>query len=190
MHRVLALVAAALFLSVPVAAQTTDAGYAEALSASMAAGVKAMHATIRRNLAEAATSMPPEEYSFKPVAEVRSFAALIGHVASANFFFCAQAKGEKLPDIPNYEKLTDKAILVKALNDALVYCDDVYASTNDANFNTLVKLAAPGAHESLRGAVLMFNTTHNNEHYGNLVVYIRLKGHVPPSSARATQPKN
>ena len=33
----------------------------------------------------------------------------------------------------------------------------------------------------------MFNTTHNNEHYGNIVVYLRLKGHVPPSTARVTK---
>jgi hypothetical protein len=33
----------------------------------------------------------------------------------------------------------------------------------------------------------MFNTTHNNEHYGNVVVYLRLKGQVPPSTARAQQ---
>jgi len=32
--------------------------------------------------------------------------------------------------------------------------------------------------------VLMFNTTHNNEHYGNMVVYMRLKNDVPPSTAR------
>jgi uncharacterized damage-inducible protein DinB len=37
--------------------------------------------------------------------------------------------------------------------------------------------------------VLMFNTTHNEEHYGNLVVYMRLKGHVPPSTARAAANK-
>jgi uncharacterized damage-inducible protein DinB len=35
----------------------------------------------------------------------------------------------------------------------------------------------------------MFNTTHNNEHYGNIVVYMRLKGHVPPSTARPQPPK-
>jgi hypothetical protein len=40
-----------------------------------------------------------------------------------------------------------------------------------------------------RGAVLMFNTTHNNEHYGNIVVYLRLKGKVPPSTARSQGPK-
>jgi uncharacterized damage-inducible protein DinB len=32
--------------------------------------------------------------------------------------------------------------------------------------------------------VLIFNTTHNNEHYGNMIVYLRLKGIVPPSTAR------
>jgi hypothetical protein len=37
--------------------------------------------------------------------------------------------------------------------------------------------------------VLVFNTTHNEEHYGNLVVYMRLKGHVPPSTARAEAKK-
>ena len=43
--------------------------------------------------------------------------------------------------------------------------------------------------QSSRGAVLMFNTTHNNEHYGNLVVCLRLKGKVPPSTARAQLPR-
>ena len=54
-----------------------------------------MHATIRRNLAEAAEIMPADEYSFKPTPEVRSFAQLIGHVVFGNFYFCSQAKGEQ-----------------------------------------------------------------------------------------------
>jgi uncharacterized damage-inducible protein DinB len=115
---------------------------------------------------------------------------LIGHVASANFFFCSQAKGERSPASSNYEKTTDKAVLVKWLNDALAYCDEAYAATTDANFTQRVKVVGPGpAQESGRGAVLIFNTTHNNEHYGNIVVYMRLKGHVPPSTARTEQPK-
>jgi uncharacterized damage-inducible protein DinB len=48
---------------------------------------------------------------------------------------------------------------------------------------------AGGNGETARGAVLTFNTAHNNEHYGNLVVYMRLKGHVPPSTARTQKPK-
>ena len=43
----------------------------------MAASVKAMHATIRRDLAEAVAAMPAEEYGFKPTPQVRSFAELV-----------------------------------------------------------------------------------------------------------------
>jgi uncharacterized damage-inducible protein DinB len=38
--------------------------------------------------------------------------------------------------------------------------------------------------------VLIYNIAHNNEHYGNIVLYMRLKGHVPPSTARVQQGKN
>ena len=79
------------------AAQTTDAGFADAASPSMASVTKSMHATIRRNLAEAAESMPADEYSFKPTPEIRSFGELLGHVVNGNFFFCSQARGEKSP---------------------------------------------------------------------------------------------
>src|SRR4029453_2044839 len=80
------------------AAQTSDAGFNDALSPSMAAVVKAMHATIRQNLAEAAAQMPAEEYSFKATPQVRSFAELIGHVVNVNFFFCSQATADPRPN--------------------------------------------------------------------------------------------
>ena len=172
------------------AAQTTDAGFGDAASPSLATVVKNMHATIRRNLAEAAESMPAADYAFKPTPEVRTFGEVIAHVAFANFLFCAQAKGEQPPPRDSWAKATDKAVLAKALRDSLDYCDAVYAATTDASFNQLVKVPGPGgAREAGRGAVLVFNTTHNNEHYGNVVVYMRLKGHVPPSTARVQQSK-
>jgi hypothetical protein len=52
----------------------------------MAASVKAMHATIRRDLADAADALPAADFGFKPTPEVRSFAQLVGHVVNANFF--------------------------------------------------------------------------------------------------------
>jgi uncharacterized damage-inducible protein DinB len=175
--------------TVSAVAQTTDGSFAEALSPSMAGVVKSMHATIRRNLAEAADNVPPHEYAFKPTTEVRTFGQLVGHIANANFFFCSQASGEKSPATADYEKATEKAALVKALRDSLAYCDAVYGATTDANFNQLVQISAPnGATQAARGAVLLFNTAHNNEHYGNIVIYMRLKGHVPPSTARMQQP--
>src|SRR5262245_33247854 len=115
-------------------AQTTDAGYENALSPFLANVAKAMNATIRRNLAEATEAMPADEYGFRPTPPVRTFAQLVGHIANANFFFCAQATGEKPPMTNNYEQLSDKNALVKALNDSLVYCDKVYTATTDSNY--------------------------------------------------------
>jgi uncharacterized damage-inducible protein DinB len=81
---------------------------------------------------------------------------------------------------------------VKALQDSLSYCDRIYEATTDETFNQPVTMAPQGgapAAKTVRGAVLMFNVTHNNEHYGNLVVYMRLRGRVPPSTARAQSRK-
>ena len=169
-----------------VAAQTSDGGAGAALSPSMATSVNNMHMTIRRNLIEAAEAMPAAEYAFKPTPQIRSFAELLGHVAMANYFFCSMAKGEASPSKVNIERtISDKDGMTKALGDSLNYCDAVYKETTDANANQMVKIAGPGgATQSTRAQVLMFNTTHNNEHYGNVILYLRLKNIVPPSTAR------
>lgn len=175
--------------SLTAGAQTTDAGYWDTLSPSMASVARTMHANVRRNLAEAAAAMTDADYAFKPTPEVRSFGQVIGHVINANYFFCAQARGESSPGTQDYEKVTVRASLLKALDAALAYCDAVYNATTDATFQTLVKVAAPSKEQTPRGMVLIFNTTHNEEHYGNLVVYMRLRGRVPPSTARAAASK-
>ena len=164
-------------------AQTTGAPFTDSLSTSLASSVQAMHGTIRGNLAGAAQLMSAADYDFRPTPEVRSFAALLGHVANANFFFCSQAAAEGSPATADYEQETDKTTIVDALESSLAYCDEVYALTTDANVNDIVML--PGGGESGRGGVLMFNTAHNNEHYGNVVIYLRLRGLVPPSTANA-----
>ena len=180
-----------VFAALPARAQTTDGGFWDALSPSMASVAKKMHATIRRDLAEAAEAMPAENYAFSPTTGVRTFAQLIGHVAFANVLFCSLATGDKTITPTNYEQLTDKAALVKALNDSLAYCDRIYEATTDANFNQAATVGGLGPNipqaPTIRGAVLWFNITHNNEHYGNIIVYLRLKGHTPPSTARIQQ---
>ena len=178
-----------LLATAPSMAQTTDAGADQSLSPSLAAVAKTMHATIRRNIAEAAERMPAEDYAYKPTPQVRTFAEVLGHIANANFFFCSQAQGQRSPSTTNLETVTEKAVLVKSLLESLTYCDTVYDATTDSNFNQPVTVGGLGNKptQTIRGAVLMFNTTHNNEHYGNIVVYMRLKGQVPPSTARAAQ---
>ena len=61
-------------------------------------------------------------------------------------------------------------------------CDEVYATTDAANALVLVP---SGKGDALRGMLLLDNVSHGNEHSGNLVSDMRLKGHVPPSTARA-----
>ena len=183
----------AITLTLPCAsfAQTSDGGVGAALTPSIATSAGNMHMTIRRDLLEAAEAMPAADYAFKPTPQIRSFAELVGHVANANNYFCSMAKGEPPPQTVNFERtLTDKAALVKALGSSLSYCDAVYKETTDANANQPVKIAGPGGSgQSTRALVLMFNVTHNNEHYGNVVLYLRLKGIVPPSTARVQAPK-
>jgi uncharacterized damage-inducible protein DinB len=191
MRVILSVMLLAMFAS-SAAAQTSDGRFDEALSTSPASTAKAMFATIRRDLADSAEAMPAEDYAYRPHPDSRTFAALVGHVASANYFFCSMAKGAPPNSTPaatgNFEKLSDKAALVKALNESLAYCGGAYDALTDATFNDGVTTPAIGpkkATPTLRGLVLMFNTTHNNEHYGNIVVYMRAKGHVPPSTSRA-----
>jgi uncharacterized damage-inducible protein DinB len=194
MLRLLMLAFFFAYVTLPAAfAQATDAGYFDELSPSLSGSTKAMHAMIRRDLAEAAENMPADEYAFRPTPELRTFGQIIGHLIQSNFFFCSQVAGEKSPATADYDQITAKAALVKALNDSLVYCDRVYAATTEANFIQPMQIAnvvGSGSTNTFRGAVLMYNITHNNEHYGNIAVYMRLKGHVPPSTARVQRRKN
>jgi uncharacterized damage-inducible protein DinB len=191
MMRMVMLAFVFAYVTLPsTSAQMSDVGYPDELSPSLAAVAKSMHTAIRRDLAAAAEIMPADEYAFRPTPQVRTFGQIIGHVIDSNFFFCAQAAGEKSPATADYEQITAKAALVKALNDSLVYCDQVYTATTDTNFMQpaqMENVVGSGSTKTVRGAVLIYNTAHNNEHYGNLVLYMRLKGHVPPSAARAAQ---
>ena len=127
----------------------------------------------------AADKMPEEEYAFKPDPAVRSFGQILGHVADANYLFCSGVLGESNP-APGIEKTkSTKAELKAALHDAFAYCNRAYEALTDANANETVK--AYGQERNKLG-VLWFNASHNLEHYGNLVVYMRAKGIVPPSS--------
>ena len=144
---------------------------------------KAQFAMIKVNLAKTAEKVPENLYSFKPTPEVRSLGEIVGHVADANYAICAAGAGEKPPqNAPQggFEKGAHaKADLTKALNDSIAYCDRVLAAMDDKKGAETVRFFG-GPTPKL--AVLNFNIQHCNEHYGNLVTYMRLKGIVPPSS--------
>ena len=143
--------------------------------------VKAQHDQVKGYLLKTAEAVPENLYSFRATPEVRTIAQLIGHVADGSAGICASASGEKPPSLDAEKSMTTKAQLSKALAEALAFCDKVIAGMDDKRAMETTKFFVGGS--STRGMILAFNTSHNFEHYGNLVTYMRLNKIVPPSSA-------
>src|SRR3954465_7048829 len=82
--------------------------------------IRGAWAEAKTNFRASADVMPEAKYSFKPVEGVRSYGAILAHVAGAAYEFCAAAKGEKAPHVEaEFEKSSKtKADIVKALDGA------------------------------------------------------------------------
>ena len=140
---------------------------------------KQNYTTIKTNILASAEKMPDDGYGFQATKEERTWAALMGHIADAQTGICSSASGEAKRGTAG--KLTEKAALVSALKDSFAVCDAAWESTTDENAHTMVKR---GNRDMTRLGVLIYNTTHDNESYGTMAVYLRLKGVVPPSSEK------
>jgi uncharacterized damage-inducible protein DinB len=140
----------------------------------------------RNNIVRTAEKMPEENYGMRPGAqtEVRTFGQQVTHIATYNFLWCSQAKGEKNPSPPDLDKLTSKADILKVMNDAFTYCDGAYAALTDASGAETIDITQENGRQTrnLRMQLLTLNYGHNNEIYGSLVVYLRMKNIVPPAS--------
>ncbi len=142
------------------------------------ASVRPLYDNVKDWLIRSAEQVPEEHYSFRPTPEVRSFGELIGHVANANYLFCAGATGEDNPNTTDYEKTTSKAELVAGVKASFEYCDSAFQMSDSKALEQVTFFGQAGS----RLWVLMFDVAHDMEHYGNVVTYMRLKGMVPPSS--------
>lgn len=167
-----------IILATPVAAQApATASAADPAFAVTAA--KGMWQMMTNYLTIAAEQMPESDYSFRPVASVRTFGEQIAHVAGAQRMMCAAAMAEKPTAEDEIEKtVKTKAGLVAALKASTEYCGRAYAQADAATVSpvSLFGMTMP------RLNVLVLNATHNAEHYGNIVTYMRIKGMTPPSS--------
>jgi uncharacterized damage-inducible protein DinB len=139
-----------------------------------------------RNLVESAEKMPEEHYSFQATKETRTFAAFVGHTINSAFNNCSRAKGEANPNKANLEQETSKAKLVEAAKAVQAYCDAVYAAQTDASLSEVIAL---GKAEAPRVQALVGVISHNMNEYGQMVILMRLKGIVPPTTERAQAPR-
>ena len=143
--------------------------------------IMSRYKTIRLNLVEAAQAMPDEHYGFRLTPEQRPFGEWIGHVAMGNMSYCATIKGEAAPDTAHMHQLTGKADLVEAIQKSFDYCDEALKGMTDQKALGEVTVGGKKFYpvQGMIGVVAS-----GNEHYGNLVGYLRSKGITPPSSAR------
>ena len=177
MRRVLPAFALLCLPALPLAGQTS-APAAASDNASVAA-VQQMWGMLTNYITQAAQDMPEDKYAYRPTPEVRSFGELIGHVAGAQHLICGTALGEPPRAEDEIEKTVHgKDALIQALKQASEHCARAYAQT-DAATRAPVKLFGM---DMTRFHALVLNATHNGEHYGNIVTYLRINGMVPPSS--------
>jgi uncharacterized damage-inducible protein DinB len=125
--------------------------------------LKGGFAEVSEWITKAAAMVPAERYTYKPVATVRSFGALVAHVADGYNWYCANAAGQKTEWSDAVEKgPTDKATVTAKLKLATDRC-----------------VAATAKGQPMQ---LMQNIGHANLHYGNIITYVRMMGLTPPSS--------
>ena len=177
MKRPLLMLLGLSLAATPAAAQA-QAGSAGAPGTAVAAA-RGIWQTMTGYVTAAAEQAPDSVYAYQPTPEVRTFGQLIGHVAGAQYMFCAAVLGDSARAEDDIEKTrTTKAELVQALKESTEYCSRAYDISDAASAETLQLFG----NERTRLFTLFMNAAHNAEHYGNLVTYMRINGMVPPSS--------
>jgi len=141
--------------------------------------VKNNYAQVKTNLTRAADKMSEADYSFKATPDVRTFGALIAHIADAQMRFCGTANGHQVQ--PPAGSKTAKADLVAALKTSFDECDAAFDKLSESNY---LEQVGEGKGAGPRLNQLLHTVVHDNEEYGYLAVYMRLKDVVPPSSDR------
>ena len=130
-----------------------------------------------------AEKMPEEFYSFKPTDTLLNFGEALADIADWQYKNCSVVRGEINPKSKFDAAKASKAGLIAALKDAFAYCGKAYDGLTEASAVQPVTFASmAGPMPMPRQSVLDINTGLNSLHYGNLMIYLRLKNIVPPSS--------
>lgn len=138
----------------------------------------------------AAKAMPADKYHFAPTSSmlpgakydgVKSFAAEVTHVASANYYFFGTASGMKPDvDVKAIGQLKSKDEIIAALEKSFVFAHKAVAMLTIENAFEPVEV---DGHQT-RLTAEAFGVAHGFDHYGQLVEYLRMNGIVPPASQK------
>src|ERR1700682_3868799 len=138
---------------------------------------------IGRKLIAMAEDFPEDKYDFKPTPAQRTFAEQMLRVTASMYYFTDPAQGQKprYPDDPKRDSLKTKAEIVAFAKKCVEDGAAVIKSKGDKGMSESV--TDPESKQEERISDLAYGLTeHSGEHYGQLVVYYRLAGLVPPES--------
>ena len=148
--------------------------------------------TIEKTIVDAAEAMPEDSFDFTPESMhihgsayegVRTFAGQVKHLATDNFAIWSPLTGDPLPsgikDVNGPDELKTKSEIIKYLKDSFARGHKAIASLTTENALEMVSFRGSKLH---RLDLAFYALTHANEHYGQMVVYLRMCGIVPPAS--------
>jgi uncharacterized damage-inducible protein DinB len=137
---------------------------------------------LEQQFVSAAEAMPEDKFDFAPPATagefkgVRSFSAQIKHVTEANYYFFGSLSDAELKTkSESVDKLKKKAEIIQALKDSFTQAHSYVDSITPDN-------AFVATENGTCGGMAAFGIAHFMDHYGQLVVYLRMNGIVPPAS--------
>jgi uncharacterized damage-inducible protein DinB len=122
--------------------------------------------------------MPEDKYDFRPTPSVRTFRDNVIHLVAENYLFFGRVAGENLGNPAQNLKSRDE--LLKALRESYDYGAKVWAALTEEKALEMIEVRGQKVQ---RWSAILGAIQDNMNHYGNLVVYIRLNGLVPPRSA-------
>lgn len=148
---------------------------------------------LRRTLVETADAMPATKYGFAPTdgefANVRSFARQVKHVAATNYILAAAALGERPPADAGDERGPDSVVTkeqhlayLRGSYDALKRAAMAIGDTRVPVVTSPISPLSPSTVS--RSGLIAEALIHSYDHYGQLVVYLRMNGIIPPASRR------
>src|SRR5690349_1273035 len=138
---------------------------------------------IGRKLIAMAEDFPEDKYDFKPNPAQRSFAEQLLHAAGANYYFINPVIGQKPPaeEDPKRDQYKTKADVVAFVKKS--FADGAAAITSKGDSGMAGTVTDPDSHRQLGLSDLAYGLIeHSGEHYGQLAVYYRVAGLVPPAS--------
>jgi uncharacterized damage-inducible protein DinB len=138
---------------------------------------------IGRKLTAMAEDFPEDKYDFKPNPAQRTFSEQLLHAAGVTYFFTNALEGKPLPkeEDPKRADFKSKAEIAAYVKKAFADGADAIKAKGDKGMNELI--VDPYAHQYVRVSDYACGfIEHSGEHYGQLVVYYRVVGLVPPES--------